>query len=103
MLQPKPINQGVLGGNLSSFCIDSKAFYLAFNGGRVDSYSINERRGKFHGSVWVGWSGLEWIIACLVELCCWDFSKRHSFKSLCGNSKNLEITSFGRGFVCGNI
>ena len=58
MLQPKPINQGVLGGNLSSFCIDSKAFYLAFDGGRVDSYSINERRGKFHGSVRVGWSGL---------------------------------------------
>ena len=73
------------------------AFYLAFDGGRVDSYSINERRGKFHGSVRVGWSGLEWIIACLAELCRWDFSKQHSFKSLCGNSKNLEITSKGGG------
>ena len=31
------------GGNM--FCIDSKAFTLAFDGGRVDPYNIKERRG----------------------------------------------------------
>ena len=33
-------------GNSASFGIDSKAFFLAFDGGRMDSYSIIEKQGK---------------------------------------------------------
>nr|POF06265.1 hypothetical protein CFP56_75259 [Quercus suber] len=80
-------------GNSASFRIDSKAFSLAFEGGRTDSYSINERRGKFHGSIRVGRLGLDWLIACLTELCRWDFSKQHFFKRFRENYKILELTS----------
>ena len=46
----------------------------------MDSYSIIEKQGKHHGSIRVGRLGLDSIIACLVELCCWNFSKQHFFK-----------------------
>ena len=59
----------------------------------MDSYSITEKRGRYHGSIRVGRSGLDWIIACLVELCRWDFSKQHFFKRFHENYKILEFSS----------
>ena len=41
----------------------------------------------------MGRLGLDWIIACLAELCRWDFSKQHLFKQFHKNYKILEITS----------
>ena len=58
----------------------------------MDSYST-EKQGKNHGSIRVVRSGLDWIIACLVELCCWDFSKQHFFKWFHENYKILERSS----------
>jgi len=58
----------------------------------MDSYSIIEKWGKHVGSIRVGRSGLDWIIACLVELCCWDFSKQQIFKRLHENYKILEFS-----------
>ena len=46
-------------GNSASFRIDTEAFFLAFDGGRMDSYSIIEKRGKHVGSIRVGRLGLE--------------------------------------------
>nr|POF13417.1 hypothetical protein CFP56_22936 [Quercus suber] len=60
------------GGTLLFF-----ALFLAFDGGCKDSYSITERRGRYHGSIRVGRSGLDWIIACLIELRSWDFKGFH--------------------------
>ena len=34
----------------------------------MDAYAITENSGRYHGSIRVGRSGLDWIIACLVEL-----------------------------------
>ena len=60
----------------------------------MDSYSITEKQGRYHGSIRVGRSGLDWIIACLVELCRWDFSKQHFFKRFHENYKILECSSW---------
>ena len=59
----------------------------------MDSYSITEKRGRHHGSIRVGRSGLDWTIACLVELCRWDFSKKHFFKRFHEQYKILEFSS----------
>ena len=59
----------------------------------MDAYSITEKRGRHHGSIWVGRSGLDWTIACLVELCRWDFSKKHFFKRFHEQYKILEFSS----------
>ncbi|KAF3946308.1 hypothetical protein CMV_027413, partial [Castanea mollissima] len=92
--QPKPKSQsGELERSSAFFRIDSKAFSLAFDGGRIDSYAIHERQGQFHGSIRVGRLGLDWIIACFADLYHWNFQKQHFFKSLRENSKLLEITS----------
>ncbi|KAF3967324.1 hypothetical protein CMV_008669 [Castanea mollissima] len=72
-MQPSPkaqaktpqISRGTVGTS-ASFRIDTKAFFLAFDGGHMDSYSITQ--GNHVGSIRVGRSGLDWIIACLVEL-----------------------------------
>ena len=70
--KPKPQSGGL--ERISAIVrIDSKVFSLAFDGGRIDSYAIYERRGKFHGSIWVGHLGLDWIIACLADLDQWNF------------------------------
>ena len=80
-------------GNSASFRIDTEAFFLAFDGGRMDSYSIIEKRGKHVGSIRVGRLGLDWIIACLVELRRWNFSKQQFFKRLHENYKILDFSS----------
>ena len=59
----------------------------------MDSYSITERWGRYHGSIRVGRSGLDWIIACLVKLRSWNFSKQHFFKRFHKNYKILECSS----------
>ena len=56
----------VSGGN--AFSIDSKAFTLGFDGGRIDPYHIMERRGGFRGSLWVGLGGLCWLLDMLAKL-----------------------------------
>ena len=92
--QPKPSpRSSVIERNSVFFCIDSKVFSLVFVGGRIDSYAIHECRSKYHGSIWVGRLGLDWIIACLAELPLWNFSKQHFYKRMWENSKILEITS----------
>ncbi len=52
----------------NEFCIDSKAFKLAFDGGRVDPYHIMERRGRFRGSLWIGITGLRWMLDNFVTI-----------------------------------
>ena len=65
----------------------------------MDSYSITEKRGKHHGSIRVGRLGFDWTIACLVELCSWDFCKQHFFKRFHENYKILECSSrWNKGF-----
>uniref|UniRef100_A0A2N9IJZ1 Reverse transcriptase domain-containing protein n=1 Tax=Fagus sylvatica TaxID=28930 RepID=A0A2N9IJZ1_FAGSY len=54
------------GGN--TFCIDSKAFKLTFDGGRTDPYNISERRGQYRGSLWVGLTGLRWLLDVFAKL-----------------------------------
>uniref|UniRef100_A0A2N9HPF7 Endonuclease/exonuclease/phosphatase domain-containing protein n=1 Tax=Fagus sylvatica TaxID=28930 RepID=A0A2N9HPF7_FAGSY len=54
------------GGNV--FCIDSKAFKLNFDGGRMDPYNITERRGRYRGSIWVSNLGLRWLLDVFVKL-----------------------------------
>ncbi|GMY20918.1 kinesin-like protein kin-4c, partial [Fagus crenata] len=52
----------------NEFCIDSKVFKLAFDGGRVDPYHIMECRGRFRGSLWIGIKGLRWILDIFVKI-----------------------------------
>ena len=52
----------------SDFCIDSKVFKLAFDGGRADPYHIMERRGRFRGSLWIGITGLKWMLEIFTKL-----------------------------------
>nr|POE97245.1 hypothetical protein CFP56_60347 [Quercus suber] len=59
----------------------------------MDAYSIIEKGGRHQGSILVGRSGLDWTIACLVELCQWDFSKKHFFKWFHEQYKILEFSS----------
>nr|POE98403.1 hypothetical protein CFP56_65581 [Quercus suber] len=59
----------------------------------MDAYSITGKRGRYHGSIRVGRSRLDWTIACLVELCQWDFSKKHFFKWFHEQYKILELSS----------
>ena len=41
----------------------AKRFTLAFDGDRSAPYHIMERRGKFVGSLWLGFEGLRWLLA----------------------------------------
>ena len=91
--QAKPLPSHGEHGKSASFRIDTKAFFLAFDGGRMDSCSITEKRGRYQGSIRVGRLGLDWIIACLVELGRWDFSKQHFLKRVHENYKILECSS----------
>ena len=91
--QTKPSPSHGEQGKSAFFRIDTKAFFLAFDEGCTDSYSITEKQGRYHGSIRVGRSGLDWIIACLVELSHWDFSKQHFFKWFHENYKILECSS----------
>jgi hypothetical protein len=52
----------------SDFCIDSKVLKLAFDGGRVDPYHIMERRGRYRGSLWIGITGLRWMLDIFTKL-----------------------------------
>jgi hypothetical protein len=52
----------------NEFCIDSKVFKLAFDGGKVDLYHIMECRGRFKGSLWIGITGLRWMLDILVKI-----------------------------------
>lgn len=45
------------------FRVVAKRFTLAFDGGRSAPYHITERRGKFGGSLWLGFEGLQWLLA----------------------------------------
>ena len=40
----------------------AKHFTLDFDGGRSAPYHIKERRGKFVGSLWLGFKGLQWLL-----------------------------------------
>nr|POE94931.1 hypothetical protein CFP56_64998 [Quercus suber] len=59
----------------------------------MDAYAITENRGRYHSSIRVGRLGLDWTIACLVELGRWDFSKKHFFKRFRERYKILEFSS----------
>ena len=59
----------------------------------MDSYSIAEKRGKHQGSLRVGRLGLHGTITYWVELCRWDFSKKHFFKWFHKYHKILEFSS----------
>jgi hypothetical protein len=61
-------NRGGVAPIGNEFCIDSKVFKLAFDGGRVDPYHIMERRGRFRGSLWIGITGLRWMLDVFVKI-----------------------------------
>ncbi len=42
--------------------MDAKTFRLDFNGGGSDPYNIKESHGSFQGSIWMGFSGLKWLL-----------------------------------------
>jgi hypothetical protein len=46
------------GSKNAFFRVGAKCFTLAFDGGRFSPYHITERRGKFGGSLWLGFEGL---------------------------------------------
>ena len=41
----------------------AKNFVLTFDGGRTAPYHFTERRGNFFGSLWLGLTGLQWLLA----------------------------------------
>uniref|UniRef100_A0A2N9IMC9 Reverse transcriptase domain-containing protein n=1 Tax=Fagus sylvatica TaxID=28930 RepID=A0A2N9IMC9_FAGSY len=49
------------GSTEAFFRVGAKRFTLAFDGGRSAPYHIRERRGKFVGSLWLGFEGLQWV------------------------------------------
>jgi hypothetical protein len=53
------------GGN--AFSIDSKAFTLVFDGGRVDPYNIKERRGRLEDLCGLALKGLRWLLEVFVS------------------------------------
>jgi hypothetical protein len=61
-------NRGGVVSIGNEFCIDSKVFKLAFDGGRVDPYHIMERRNRFRGSLWIGITGLRWLLDIFVKI-----------------------------------
>ena len=40
----------------------AKHFSFAFDGGRTAPYHIIEKRGRFVGSLWLGFKSLQWLI-----------------------------------------
>jgi hypothetical protein len=51
------------GSKNAFFRVGVKRFTLAFDGGHSAPYHITERRGKFGGSLWLGFEGLYWLLA----------------------------------------
>uniref|UniRef100_A0A2N9J4B7 Reverse transcriptase domain-containing protein n=1 Tax=Fagus sylvatica TaxID=28930 RepID=A0A2N9J4B7_FAGSY len=67
-----PLSSGkpsILDGIRHSFRIDAKYFTMLFDGGRNDPYHIIERRGHFHGSIWISANGLHWLTGVWDKLC----------------------------------
>ena len=46
----------------------TKIFTLSFAGGRVAPYQIKERKGKFHGSLWLNMVGLKWLLDAIEQV-----------------------------------
>ena len=46
----------------------TKTFTLSFDAGRVAPYQIKERRGKFHGLLWLNMFGLKWLLKVIEEV-----------------------------------
>ena len=69
----------------------------------MDSYSITEKRDKHVGSIRIGRSGLDWIIACLVELLPVGILANNNFSK--GFMRIIKFWSVLvgqiRGYVCG--
>ena len=46
----------------------TKIFTLSFDRGRVAPYQIKERRGKFHGSLWLNMVGVKWLLDVIEQV-----------------------------------
>ena len=79
------------GGRKIPFSIDAKFFSFPFNGGRHDSYAINESNWHVKHTIWVGRKGLEWILSCFVDIRDWVPRKVSICKCLWENNKLLEF------------
>ena len=86
----KPSPQG-RGGSICPFRIDSKTFSFSFDGGRADSYAIHECRWNINSSVWMSRKGLEWILACFVDIRDWVLGKDLFCKRFRANNKLFEF------------
>ena len=51
-----------MGSRVCSFRVGAKHFFFDFDGGRTAPYHITEKRGRFVGSLWLGWKSLHWLI-----------------------------------------
>jgi hypothetical protein len=93
-IQQIPTNQYIpvseTGGNV--FCIDSKAFKLNFDGGRMDPYNITERKGRYRGSLWVSNLGLRWLLDVFVKLRNPNQNTEGFFEFQRDGNKMLEIS-----------
>lgn len=65
----KATTKRVFHGKRSSiFRLGAKTFTLSFDGGRVAPYQIKERRGRFHGSLWLGMPGLKRLLDVIEQV-----------------------------------
>ena len=89
-IPPKP-QSFVLGGSKKSFHIDAKIFTFSFDGGRFDSYAIDETRWNVKSSIWVERRGMEWILSCLDDIRDWVAGHVLLCKRFRENGKLLEF------------
>jgi hypothetical protein len=76
----------------NSFRIDSKIFSLGFDGGRVDSYHLMERKGRFQGSIWLGIKGLRWALGEMGKLKTISATQTSVFQFLRDGYRTLEFS-----------
>ena len=69
----------------------AKTFTLSFDGERVAPYQIKERRGCFHGSLWLGMPGLKRLLD-VIEQVRNTRDKSGFFKFLRSNYSTLEVS-----------
>jgi hypothetical protein len=71
--------------------VGTKTFTLSFDGGRAAPYQIKERRGKFHGSLWLNMVGLKWLLDVIEQVKVKD-DKSGLFKFLRSSYSILEVS-----------
>ncbi len=73
--------------------INSKTFSLDFDGGQVDPYHVQDRKGRFKGSQWVRLSELRWLIGEMGKVYKLPHRKSSFFQFLRDGYRTLELSS----------